>query len=73
MTQPTEVSAKGTRSAPRNRKLFDAWYCGWDRASLDLPPDPPLVNGFDVSDPELAEHHRMGWRARTREIAGFYE
>ena len=60
-----EIRTKGVRSTARNRKLWASFYCGWDRASLDLPPDPPLVNGFNMPDPELAEYHRMGHAART--------
>ena len=60
-----EIRTKGIRGAPRNRKLWETFYCGWDRASLDLPPDPPVVNGFGVADPELGDYHRMGHAARV--------
>lgn len=59
-----DVSTKGVRSAERNRKLWESFYCGWDRASLNLPPDPPIVNGFNVPDPELGDYHRMGHAAK---------
>ena len=69
-----EIRKKGIRSAQRNRKPWEAFYSGWDRASLELPPDPPKGNyGLAGPDAELGEYHRMGWRARTREIAGTYE
>lgn len=60
------ISTKGERSARRNRKLWESFYCGWDRASLDLPPDPPQVNGFNVLDPELGDYHLMGHAARVQ-------
>ena len=56
----TGTPTKGvSTSIHRNRELFDAYYSGWDRASLGLPPDPPKANGFNMPDPELGDYHRM--------------
>lgn len=60
-----EVSTSGSRTERRNRALWESYYSGWDRASLNLPPDPPEKNEFGWPDPEHAEYHRKGHLARV--------